>query len=290
MDKIYKIGKAESIKIWTLLEDYAGYETSFYAQHGISFLIDVKNKNLSKRILFDVGQSAVPILHNMELLGIDPQTIDLVFLSHCHYDHTKGLVEILKSIKKGVPIVAHPSIFRPHFVLKPFIREIGLSNDKKAIEDKGNLVLIGDPLSIMDGVASTGEIKEKVSFEKEVTIELYTIKDGSFVKDPLNDEMSLAVNLSDGLVIIVGCGHPGIASIVEYTKKIFDIQKVKAAIGGFHLIDADRDRIQKSAEYLNEKVEKIYAGHCTGTKAKAIFIKEFGERFEELHCGKIIEF
>ncbi|MEA1964365.1 MAG: MBL fold metallo-hydrolase, partial [Candidatus Aerophobetes bacterium] len=114
MNKICEIGKAESVKIYTLLEDYAGYETSFYAQHGISFLIDVKNKSLSKRILFDVGQSATPILHNMELLGINPNTIDMIFLSHCHYDHTGGLVEILKSVKEGVPIVAHPDIFRPH--------------------------------------------------------------------------------------------------------------------------------------------------------------------------------
>ncbi|MCD6472750.1 MBL fold metallo-hydrolase [Candidatus Aerophobetes bacterium] len=290
MNKIYKIGKVEEVKIYTLLEDYAGYDTSFYAQHGISFLIDVKNKNLSKKILFDVGQSATPILHNMKLLGIDPQTIDLVFLSHCHNDHTKGLVEILKSIREDAPIIAHSSIFRPHFTLRPFIEEIGLSKDRITIENRGNLILTKDPISIMDGVASTGEIKEKVNFEREVTIELYTIKDSLFVKDYLNDEMSLAINLSDGLVVIVGCGHPGIASIAEHAKKTFNVQGVKAVIGGFHLIDADKDRIQKTAEYLNEKVEKIYTGHCTGTKAKAVFLKEFGEKFEELHCGKIIEF
>lgn len=290
MSKICEIGKAESVKIYTLLEDYAGYETSFYAQHGISFLIDVKNKGLCKRILFDVGQSAAPILHNMKLLGINPDTIDMIFLSHCHYDHTKGLVEILKSIREGVPIVAHPDIFRPHFILEPFLREIGLSKDRAAVENGGNLVLTEDPISIMDGAASTGEIKERVSFEEEVTIELYTIRDGSLVKDPLNDEISLVINLSNSLVIIVGCGHPGIASIVEYAKKIFAVQEVKAAIGGFHLIDAEESRIQKTVEYLSKRVQKVYTGHCTGTKAKAVFLKEFGERFEELYCGKIIEF
>jgi len=55
MNKIYKIGKVEEVKIYTLLEDYAGYDTSFYAQHGISFLIDVKNKNLSKKIQYETS-------------------------------------------------------------------------------------------------------------------------------------------------------------------------------------------------------------------------------------------
>ncbi|MEA1964769.1 MAG: MBL fold metallo-hydrolase, partial [Candidatus Aerophobetes bacterium] len=190
---------------------------------------------------------------------------------------------------EGVPIVAHPDIFRPHFILKPFIREIGLSKDRASIESGGNLILTGDPLSIMDGAASTGEIKERVSFEEEATIELYTIREGLIAKDPLNDEMSLVINLPDGLVIIAGCSHPGIASIVEYAKKVFAVEKVRTVIGGFHLIDAEKSRIQKTVEYLSRRVKAVYTGHCTGTKAKAVFLKEFGESFEELYCGKIIE-
>ena len=75
---------------------------------------------------------------------------------------------VLKSIREDAPIIAHSSIFRPHFTLRPFIEEIGLSKDRITIENRGNLILTKDPISIMDGVASTGEIKEKVKWKQEL--------------------------------------------------------------------------------------------------------------------------
>jgi len=62
-----KIGTADSVIIYTIMDD-AGYGTSFYAQHGISFLLDITAENKRKRVLFDVGQSAQPILHNMKAM------------------------------------------------------------------------------------------------------------------------------------------------------------------------------------------------------------------------------
>lgn len=99
---VFKVETVKSVTIYTLLDDYAGYETSFYAQHGASFLIDAEAKDVEKKILFDVGQSAQPILHNMKILNIDPKAIDMIFLSHNHYDHTGGLVDILKAVEKAV--------------------------------------------------------------------------------------------------------------------------------------------------------------------------------------------
>jgi 7,8-dihydropterin-6-yl-methyl-4-(beta-D-ribofuranosyl)aminobenzene 5'-phosphate synthase len=89
------IRKVDGLTIYTLLEDYAGYETTFYGQHGVYFLLDVVTGNMRRRILFDAGQSGKPILYNMEKMGLNPKEIDMIFLSHCHYDHSGGLVEIL---------------------------------------------------------------------------------------------------------------------------------------------------------------------------------------------------
>ena len=73
-EELYKvekdtIGKVDALTIYTLLEDYAGYETTFYGQHGVSFLIDVTSENMRKRILFDVGQSGRPILYKWRRCG-----------------------------------------------------------------------------------------------------------------------------------------------------------------------------------------------------------------------------
>jgi len=295
--KQIKIGMLKRVRVITLAEDYAGYSTFCYAQHGISFLIEVENEIATKRILFDVGYSAEPIIHNVKLLNIDLSTIDIIFLSHTHWDHTWGLIDILKTIDKEIPIIVHPDIFRPtlKFAPGPMYNGIygisGKDTMSKIEENKGKLFFVRESFPIIDGVLSTGEIREKVEFEKELTAKgAYVIEDGLIKEDDLHDEISVILSLSDGMVIVTGCGHPGVASIVNRAKNITGIQKVKAVIGGFHLIGASEERIKRSVRYLKETgVERVFTGHCTGLKAEAEFLKGFGERFEKLHSGKIIE-
>jgi 7,8-dihydropterin-6-yl-methyl-4-(beta-D-ribofuranosyl)aminobenzene 5'-phosphate synthase len=286
------IGKVDGLTIYTLLEDYAGYETTFYGQHGVSFLLDVVTGNMRRRILFDAGQSGRPILYNMERMGLNPKEIDMIFLSHCHYDHTGGLVEVLKAIGRKVPVVAHPSIFRRNLVKEQNFRHVGIEVTKEEMEKYGSeWILDSQPRKLMEGITTTGEIpkEEKVDFEKEVTLGLYTIEDGMLIKDEILDDVSLAIQNEEGLIIVSGCSHAGIVSITKKSKQITGSPKVKAIIGGYHLIDAEDERIKKTVKSLKElEVKKIYTGHCTGLKAECEFMREFGGRFEKLHSGKII--
>jgi 7,8-dihydropterin-6-yl-methyl-4-(beta-D-ribofuranosyl)aminobenzene 5'-phosphate synthase len=203
---------------------------------------------------------------------------------------------MLKAIKKpNIPVIAHPDLFRPNFVLKPFLRSIGMlgENTKENIEKNGGkLILTRSPFSLMYGLISTGEIGKKVDFEEETKPVTYTIdQEGKIQEDKVLDDISLIVSLPDGVVVISGCSHAGIVSILERAKEIAKEPRIKAVIGGFHLIDADKERIDKTLRQLEEmKVGKVYAGHCTGIRAECKFLKKFGNRFVKLHCGKIIEF
>ncbi|NJE62552.1 MBL fold metallo-hydrolase [Thermococcus sp. 21S7] len=275
------------MRVYVLVEDYSGYESPFLAQHGVSFLIEEAERG----ILFDTGQSAEPILHNMRLLGLDPGShIDYIFLSHCHYDHTGGLLGILKAIGRRVPVIAYPSIFRRHFVMKPYLRDVGIPFRREEVEEFADLYLTAEPIEIVGGIYSTGEVRSREDFERG-HIGVYTLRDGRVMEDAIMDDMSIVAKTSGGLVIVSGCSHAGIVSIVKHAIRMTGERRIKAVIGGFHLIEADDERIKGTVRELQKLgVEEVYTGHCTGLRAEAAFLEAYGERFHKLHSGMVVEF
>jgi len=295
--------KADSLLIYVLSEDYAGYDSLFWGQFGISFLLDLKIGSSRRRILFDTATHAEPILHNMDLLGIKPKHINVVVLSHHHFDHSGGLAGIMEAIDgENVPVVAHPGIFKTSVMAKPYsdlehfpylnIGFIG-KNTKENIEKLGGRwILAKDPICLMTATMTTGQIEEeeKVDYEKGPTPALQHIVEGRLSPDYIADEISLFVNTAQGLVVITGCSHPGIVSIVDKAITTSGIKEVEAVIGGFHLIDAPDEKIDQTVEGLsNLNVRRIYSGHCTGVKAEEKLRERFGDGFNRIYSGKIIE-
>lgn len=293
MDNDY--GKVNALEITLLIEDYSGYDEGFLAQHGISFLLEAETNEGSKTILFDTGQSAVPLLHNMEMLDKDPSAVDLIVLSHCHSDHTGGLVAMLEAIgKKRVPVIAHPAIYRSNFVLKPDFKSFGMgpANSAAAVESAGgDMVLASEPLSLAPGIVTTGEIKDKTSFEANTTLSMLTLNKGEMVSDTMSDDLSLVFILEEGLVVVTGCSHAGVISIIETAMKMTGVERLAAVIGGFHLIDADDARIEATVKkFADFNFDMIYTGHCTGLQAEARLQQTFCKRFKKTHTGMKIQF
>jgi len=282
------------VRIYVLADDYAGYNSPFLAQHGLSLLLSIESSNSKKlNILYDTGTYSKPILFNMKLLKIKPSVIDLVVLSHCHYDHTGGLAGLLEKIgKDSVLVIAHPDIFRPHLVLDPMIRHVGVPEKcRREIIEKlgGRIMLIKEPFKLGPGIYYSGEIEVTIEYEKADT-RFYTILNGRLVKDYVRDEVSIAISTNKGLVIITGCSHPGIISIINHFQKVTKMNEIRTIIGGLHLINASDEKINKVLKDLDKlNVKELYLGHCTGLKAEARFMEVYGDKFKKLHSGMIIE-
>jgi 7,8-dihydropterin-6-yl-methyl-4-(beta-D-ribofuranosyl)aminobenzene 5'-phosphate synthase len=92
-------------------------------------------------------------------------------------------------------------------------------------------------------------------------------------------ELSLAVNTPNGVVLVVGCSHPGIEKILEATASINP--KIRMVAGGFHLVVAPDDVVAKAVAAIkdNFKVENIAPGHCTGEPTFAALKHAFGDRY-----------
>ena len=155
------------------------------------------------KLLFDTGDNGKILLDNMKKLGIDPRSIDIVFLSHFHHDHTGGLKEFLKTNSKV-------KIFYPQSF----------------------------PQEIIDAIKNSGTVPVPVSDFMEILPDVYTLGE---IKGAI-PEQSLAVRSPEGIVVITGCAHPGIINILQKAKNVFPDELIYLALGGFHLHRLDKMR------------------------------------------------
>lgn len=214
------------------------------AQWGFSCLVE----GMEKRVLFDAGGKGDVLISNMEKLNIKPNDLDVLVLSHYHGDHVGG-VETLNRKNPGLKVFMPQSF--PHL----FQRKIS-----------GEVVVVSEPMGIMEDVYSTGEMGEGVL------------------------EQGLVINGTEGAMLIVGCAHPGIVAMVKRAKKVVG-NRVSLVVGGFHLADLSKQALQQMMDELKALgVKRIAPTHCTGDRAMALFKAAFGENFLDAGCGRVISF
>jgi len=286
----------DALSVIVIAEDSVLYESPYLGQHGISLFLAAVQGDLRRNVLVDVGQNSEALLHNMKLMGIAPSSIDAVVLTHCHYDHTQGLAEILKAIgKRDLPVVAHPDLFRLNFVEQPYLRSVGVPRPdarERIEENGGTLFLTSDPLRLMPGLATTGYVPRQTDFEA-AGLSLKTIDAaGRVAADPMADDISVvAATKNAGLQILTGCSHAGIVNIARQAQALYPGLRLGGIIGGLHLVEASPERIARTATALKElDVKRVYAGHCTGFDAQVALRAAFGDRFEPLRTGMVLAF
>jgi 7,8-dihydropterin-6-yl-methyl-4-(beta-D-ribofuranosyl)aminobenzene 5'-phosphate synthase len=99
------------------------------AEHGLSALITIpkSERSTSNSFLFDTGVSENGVIHNADIFGIDFGKVDGIILSHGHFDHFAGLVNILKRMSSSprqasnhnVDIFIHPNAFLRRWEIFP---------------------------------------------------------------------------------------------------------------------------------------------------------------------------
>lgn len=241
-----------------------------FAEHGFSMLIRVLAEGKSHSIMFDTGNSPNGVVENSTRMGLDLSEIETIVLSHGHYDHSGGLLSVLKAINRvDLSLIVHDDMFTKRGVanidgsIRPYpdfpSREI-LSSTK--------LISTKQPLLIANGLAIvTGEIPRKTSYEKGYLPHRALVQ-GSWQPDPwIWDDRAMVINVKrKGLIVLSGCAHAGIINTIQCAQKITGIADVYAVIGGFHLAGKENEnRIEYTVEALNETNPKlIVPSHCTG--------------------------
>src|SRR6267142_2271292 len=266
-----RAAEPESKSQITILYDAFGNDASMTKDWGFSALVEVAGK----RILFDTGNDADIFAANVKAKGVDLKTLDFVVLSHRHSDHMAGLNYVLSvnptvriyAPKEGFGIYGSSlpsSFYRKDETLPPEMRYYG-----------------GEPPQTMKfGAAWRGAKFELIDKTTEIAPGITLI---ALVSDAPGTkelkELSLAVNTSDGVVLVVGCAHPGVEKIVEAAAAINS--KMRLIAGGFHLVVAPDEVITKAVTALKDtfKVESIAPGHCTGEPTFAALKKAFGDRY-----------
>jgi 7,8-dihydropterin-6-yl-methyl-4-(beta-D-ribofuranosyl)aminobenzene 5'-phosphate synthase len=286
---------ADELCLTVLIEDSVETDDEskrrLIAKHGLSILVEAKVNEAKVCVLMDTGPSAEALLSNVDVIGVNLRKIDAIMLSHGHYDHTDGLIGVLQSMGKRVPVLAHPKVFNPKFVVKPKLRFTGSAFTLSTVENAGGVPLLAsNPVKVADGITTTGEIQRTTTYEKASGF--LTVEDGRFKEDSIIGDQALVVNLKNkGLVVITGCAHAGVVNTVRHARKIMKTERVYAVLGGFHLIDADDERIQATVMDL-AKFSPEFLGpcHCTGEKATRKLEEAFGDKCRPLKTGDVLRF
>jgi len=282
----------KNVQLTVLIEDSnSTAKPQLKAKHGLAVFIKAKIDDNEVTIMMDTGPSPDALLHNVDTMGINLQNVDSIALSHGHYDHTGGLIEALKQMKKRVPVIAHPTVFGPKLKISPHLKFIGTPFRTSEVESVSGVPLLAtDPVKIANGITTTGEVPRTTAFE---TVRgFWTVHNGKFLEDKMLDDQSLVIDVEDkGLVVVSGCAHSGIINTIKHAQKITENSRVYAVLGGFHLNTADDKRIQATVDELKKLAPKFIGPcHCTGKKAIKKIAETFGDRCRPLHTGDIIEF
>ena len=275
------ISTAQSANRITILYDAFGKSSNLKKDWGFSAFVEYDGK----RILFDTGNNADTFAQNVKALGIDLRKLDFAVISHRHGDHTSGLNYLL-SVNPTVKIYAPKEAFGVFGAALPgtfYRKDESLPGYMRYYDGE-------PPAKMTFGTPWPGANFVWVDNLTEVAPAIYLISTVSHTPGTLElRELSLAIKSPKGVVLGVGCSHPGIEKILEASTAVD--KHVHLVFGGLHLVTTPDPQIARLTTALHDqwKVDRLAAGHCTGEPAFAAFRKAFGDHYLYAGLGSVIE-
>lgn len=240
----------KNIKLTILVDDLNGAEPGYLKSFGFSLLIELNNQ----KILFDTGTKANILLKNLATYGVHPSEINIIILSHNHYDHTNGLSGILK-YNPDVSVYVHKYWKKP-------VKKIGDSFPHK------NMIII-----------EKGGIIKELGDNVYITNAYMTPDYGGIY------EQACYIKVNDAFILISGCCHPGLNSFLKDREFLEIPDKAPLhLIGGFHGFKFS----DEEAILINPYIYSLTLCHCT--KNIKIFKTQFKEKCNIGILGKTIIF
>jgi 7,8-dihydropterin-6-yl-methyl-4-(beta-D-ribofuranosyl)aminobenzene 5'-phosphate synthase len=206
-------------------------------------------------ILFDTFADFPTLSRGAKRANVDLDRIRSIIISHEHWDHIGGLWQILE-LRKGLPV------YLPPHCSAEFKAKVG---------DAGGQVDHEDITALKDNVYLFDELM------------------GTYNAEPI-PEQAVVLKSGKGLVLVVGCSHPGIVTMVKRVSQAFG-EPVYGVVGGLHLVKTPEAEIVACANGLkNLGVSFIAPTHCTGALAEKILGKVFGNGYVSLREGQSLLF
>lgn len=251
------------------------------SEHGLSFLVETDDGSA----LFDVGQTDA-WLHNLIALGRDPDAIEVVAISHGHYDHTGGLARAIRELPDA-SYYAHPACFQPKYArTNDELRYIGMVAE--VVSQKAAFTLNRSSVEIIPGVILSGEIPLKK--ETHSSVSKFWAGQENPGRDTFEDEQCVVIRNNSFTAVLVGCAHRGLENNLFAAMDVAGATRIDLLAGGFHLADAGEERLESLAGFLERvDVGQIACCHCTGSDAIEYLRAKLGTRVAQVRAGVIWE-
>lgn len=258
----HKVANLEIRILSTMLADEG------FGEWGFAALVEVDGK----RILFDTGANDDTVQRNLKVMGLDLSDVEMVVLSHNHWDHTTGLLTLRRQFAAKTPralskVYAGTGLFWPRITPSGQLddRMIRIKRDFEATG--GRVIDVAKPIEILPGVWLTGPVPRIHPERNWSNVGKVRTATGD-VEDTVPEDMTLVFQTDKGLVYLFGCGHAGVINTLAHARKTIDPAPVKAVIGGLHLFAATDQHLAWTAGQLKSfGVQQLVGAHCTGIES-----------------------
>jgi len=268
------------------------------AEHGFSALVTITKGERTTRVLFDAGITPDGMVENMRRLEIEPGAIDIIVLSHGHWDHTTGMHGLAAALgRTELPVMIHPEFWTRRRIAIEGREPLALpATSRGALEGAGfEIVEREQPSFLLDGsLLVTGEIDRTTGFERGASPAHQAERPGGWERDPLilDDQAIVAEVRGRGLVVLTGCGHAGLINTLRHVQRLTGEDHFHAVIGGFHLSGRYFEPIiAPTCDALAAIApDYIVPTHCTGWRAIHAIAARFPDAFIQNSVGTRFEF